>query len=785
MADDHYRMVYRSARPGRTAVLMLAAEQDWENTAAGVLGSLSLTWGGAGDIVVPVTASGPHPAFRPVVRAFDPDWITAYRITSADMPRADSDDTLWVIDVPAADVAAVSDWCSPFPGRHGFYPFAFRGEPVQQPLVPLAAFADAWEPEVADLDLDQVDPVLALMVAMRTGTLNGAGGLPGGRKLRRLTATGDDIPALAELALTGAAETRPSSASSEIRHMRGLQAAPGVPAAPEISPVPPLERSMYGMRRLVHARARPKPWIVVVGETCADFCFALACDRLIGGATWLPLSRLPGPVLDAGFPALSRHVTTASIVSGMRVPVTSVSLDTAGVEGARELLRGRGGAAFTDARTEVVTCDALSFDYPSRLGDPAHLTLAETSAVHRDAGDGSLHVDSALLTPVPEVVRRADGNVTWQVDTRVEGEQPPARRILGPGDLLATPLDGEDLQIRAGTETLTYHSRSALVTFTGSTLEMSLARPRLRLPAAADVLSRIAGAAGYDLRPSQTGRLNATLAGLWGGFAEAADDLGGCAWPLLRGLTPADGEKDGPEDGRLVVHGIPYVTFLQAAGLLGVPAAQTREILDRLARRRILRRGLLLRCDRCNWLAWYSLDTLGQDFRCQRCTHVNMIEQQLWRDPFEEPAWFYDLDHAVREALRLNGRVPILASSSLALQNRGAFSLTPDFEMIKRGADKPTVEIDLGVIGNGQVILCEAKSSDALAANDRDEKRDTAKLITACRVLTADVLCLATTQPEWSSRTRATVQAACDQAGIRALWLEGLGAAPAVAAADQ
>ena len=38
MTDDHYRMVYRSARPGRTAVLMLASAQNWEGTAAGVLG---------------------------------------------------------------------------------------------------------------------------------------------------------------------------------------------------------------------------------------------------------------------------------------------------------------------------------------------------------------------------------------------------------------------------------------------------------------------------------------------------------------------------------------------------------------------------------------------------------------------------------------------------------------------------------------------------------------------------------------------------------------------------
>lgn len=132
----------------------------------------------------------------------------------------------------------------------------------------------------------------------------------------------------------------------------------------------------------------------------------------------------------------------------------------------------------------------------------------------------------------------------------------------------------------------------------------------------------------------------------------------------------------------------------------------------------------------------------------KRCTHASMIEQQLRRDPFDEPAWFYDLDHTVREALRLNGRVPVLAASSLARQNPGAFSLTTDFEMIRHGADKPAVEIDLGAIGDGKVILCETKSSGTLAASDRDERRDTARLITACRALTADVLCLATTQPE-------------------------------------
>jgi hypothetical protein len=59
-----------------------------------------------------------------------------------------------------------------------------------------------------------------------------------------------------------------------------------------------------------------------------------------------------------------------------------------------------------------------------------------------------------------------------------------------------------------------------------------------------------------------------------------------------------------------------------------------------------------------------------------------------------------------------------------------------------------------------EVIACEARSSSTLATSDSDEKR--AKLVTACRALTAGVLCLATVWTE------------CDRAGVSALWFEGL-----------
>jgi hypothetical protein len=57
------------------------------------------------------------------------------------------------------------------------------------------------------------------------------------------------------------------------------------------------------------------------------------------------------------------------------------------------------------------------------------------------------------------------------------------------------------------------------------------------------------------------------------------------------------------------------------------PQEGTRAELDRLLRLRVLRRGLILRCARCNWLDWYAIDHIGQSFRCGRCDQNNFLEQ--------------------------------------------------------------------------------------------------------------------------------------------------------------
>jgi hypothetical protein len=130
----------------------------------------------------------------------------------------------------------------------------------------------------------------------------------------------------------------------------------------------------------------------------------------------------------------------------------------------------------------------------------------------------------------------------------------------------------------------------------------------------------------------------------------------------------------------------------------------------------------------------------------------------------------------VREALKLDGHVPILALDRLRAGHRGGFSFTTDFELIKNGTASHPPEIDFAVIADGRLILGEAKKNDRLASQRRDEERKLSRLCGAARDLSADDVCLATAAAAWNHETVKLANRALDALAIRPLYAEGLGA---------
>ena len=92
--DEEHRLVYRElsrhVRPTRVITAFENSERDWEHSALRMLENYSLTWGGAGGLLVPVSGDGViHQALWPLIEMFDADSWAVYNRTLRDFLLAD------------------------------------------------------------------------------------------------------------------------------------------------------------------------------------------------------------------------------------------------------------------------------------------------------------------------------------------------------------------------------------------------------------------------------------------------------------------------------------------------------------------------------------------------------------------------------------------------------------------------------------------------------------------------------------------------------------------------
>ena len=190
-----------------------------------------------------------------------------------------------------------------------------------------------------------------------------------------------------------------------------------------------------------------------------------------------------------------------------------------------------------------------------------------------------------------------------------------------------------------------------------------------------------------------------------------------------------------------------YLTFtgmLKFAGE-GISPAALRDGVDGLAARGVVRRGLVLGCGTCGRPSFIAVGNLAQVNQCPRCGAANELAQTQWRDPVEEPTWYYDLHPVARELLADHGEVPLLLSRHLRSTSR-RYDDVPELEL-RDASGNPVAEADLIAVGDDEVIVAEAKSNDALGRSTKEVKRAAAKRVRLADVLRADQIVLATTQP--------------------------------------
>src|ERR671910_3565170 len=86
-----YRQLRRRVRPARVATRIGRMDTGWQPTAMRMLENLSITWGGAGHLIVPVGDAGDlHPELWRLVQLYDADQWAAYVNTWRGYQMADA-----------------------------------------------------------------------------------------------------------------------------------------------------------------------------------------------------------------------------------------------------------------------------------------------------------------------------------------------------------------------------------------------------------------------------------------------------------------------------------------------------------------------------------------------------------------------------------------------------------------------------------------------------------------------------------------------------------------------
>jgi hypothetical protein len=289
----------------------------------------------------------------------------------------------------------------------------------------------------------------------------------------------------------------------------------------------------------------------------------------------------------------------------------------------------------------------------------------------------------------------------------------------------------------------------------GVPVEGRLAHPLLRFPSAEQIFTELAAARRATAQRSDAGRRAANAVGLWGSFDAIVADLSGPARRLLDAFLPPARKRDGDYRRGYAIRGDGYLTFTHAAAL-DTDTGTTRKTLDRLLGLNVLRRGLLLSCERCRWQAFYPIEQVGPSFRCAACSHASPVTQGRWYKGDPGPAWNYSLDQVVRDLLRQHGDLPLLAAAHLR-RNTRAFLWAPELIIAHTTG---TVELDICVIVHGHVVVGEAKSNGRLESSDKGTGRAATRLIQAAQLLNADEIVLATSEPAWAPGAITAVQTA-------------------------
>ena len=775
-------------RPPRVAVTYLEGGS-WIGAARAALSALSSVWGGSGHILIPLASKRiiEEEDMLRLLKNYDPDVFMNHTPTVGEVSEIDpsaiekvrsglnlSNDEfakLWpnIREQIAGNgerhqslAGQLDEWCSPFSGistdantfdATHFGSIRTRGSGPSSSITYLAG--DQLHPDVYALDLSEVDPDLALIIESRIGSPAYASDKT--FNIIRLPVESEQLPMLVDMAITG--QIHPGGWDPEQAYVKSRCTAQREPHV-ALNEKTFFEQTPFGKTQvgLVKAQSTQQPTTVcVIGETANDHALALLCDRLFTCAAWLPTGRVTSSdKIGRGMRDSIRRLQLRNPLAIDPILVVSTSEP---VERLDEIVR-----LILDERSHDSLPDGGDFIQTRGIEHLAGLktwnTLADKKSFSIRArlpcgnSDGAISLLTPPPAPEPVAAEHIRANLHWCIDFAVAKHQLPARTALKSSTLAPHKEDSfPEAAVRASRYGVTYLSQNMGYVPAGASPDHQVAKPLLHLPNAEQIFHELARKKNVIIRRSPAGLFALKSVDLWGTRENLAADLAGPTRSILDSFTAAPRNTGDYELG-YSIRGIGYLDLEYASRSLSpkglaVNIKRARSIIDKLVRISVLKRGLILNCERCLSLDFYTISTISDNgFACSMCGHISQLSSSRWDSNKAEPEWFYTLDPVVRKLLMDNGDVPLLAVSRLS-STVNSMLWSPEIDLIFE--DGSNIEIDIAIIADGSVTVGEAKSTDKLKKAGRGTGTASERLVRAAQVFNADRIILATSKKKWST----------------------------------
>jgi hypothetical protein len=790
-----------AVRPARVAVFIPDIPKWGMHCARKVIEIMSRTWGGVGNIVVPLCKDGKisEPFWR-LLKLFDADYYAVYSPTRRDLQQADPTDfdnhrashiqamvndgfdlsraeeeveseyflnVHCRIDLHDDDKDRILRELAPFchPDLH-LWQLRMNDGPYHG-AVDMAALQPIIHERMFLPNADKLNESLGMMLLDRVGALDTE--CTERFNAERVELGEKHLDQVIEACVLDIEQPRNQGLLSLLYGEHGRN---GRPSDASCFPFPCTKLACEWRTTSLTYQFK-QPLIVVVGNSLADYCYGASLHRLTGRAIWVAdlLEQNDDQLLRSIRERVWRNIKDRMrAIQGEELLVTSLT---------------KSNSELDDLVTSWNEEQMVSlYQIQCRIVEYTHVPIEGVICLLHNRLNNIIRYEpfvngelqTRIETPIPlDMAEHDPQHVTWFVDASIEGQQLPARSCLN-GEI----TKGSVQELRCSTRGMTYNSHGIL-TWGGERVENLVQRPKLRYLDALEAFRVLLGRDGLTIRVSEKGQYGQAFLNRFGGLDEAVEVLKDptLSW-ILDGFTkarpePEDNEQEvAREDGPVFLNSVRrwYLTLADMAKIAVSSTTKLRGVVDDWIGRGILSRGLILQCPRCRYAGWYACDDVGHRFRCQRCREDSQIVQDVWKKPIEEPRWYYELREVVYQALKHNVRAPVFALARLKEKTR-PFLYAPELEVHFDNGDK--AEVDLWAIVDGRIVLGEATSTSTLEENAKKEDRRLKRLCRIAKAATADEVVFATMASEWENSTRKRINKTFEACRVPVRYFENVG----------